>query len=83
MILSDFLSRQKHDDSNLHKIIPILFNMQNLLCHSVIDHNAPEIGIFIITLTQAFSNQHTRNWSFPISHLLIILCGLSSWLLSF
>ena len=31
MILSDFLSRQKHDDSNLHKIIPISFKMQNLL----------------------------------------------------
>ena len=27
MILSDFLSRQKHDDSNPHEIIPILFNM--------------------------------------------------------
>ena len=31
MILSDFLSRQKHDDSNLHEIIPISFNMQSLL----------------------------------------------------
>ena len=29
-ILSDFLSRQKHD-SNLYKIIPILFNIQNVL----------------------------------------------------
>ena len=27
MILSDFLSRQKNDDSNLHEIIPISFNM--------------------------------------------------------
>ena len=31
MILSDFLSRQKHSDSNLHEIIPISFNMQNIL----------------------------------------------------
>ena len=31
MILSDFLSRQKHDDSDPHKIIPILFNMYNAL----------------------------------------------------
>ena len=31
MILSDFLSRQHHDDSNLHKVIPISFNMHNLL----------------------------------------------------
>ena len=31
MILSDFLSRQKHDDSDPHKIIPISFNMYNAL----------------------------------------------------
>ena len=31
MILSDFLSRQKHDDSNPHEIILISFNMQGLL----------------------------------------------------
>ena len=31
MVLSDFLSRQKHDDSNLHEITPISFNMQSLL----------------------------------------------------
>ena len=27
MILSDFLSRQKHDDRNPHDIIPVSFNM--------------------------------------------------------
>ena len=31
MVLSDFLSRQKHDDSNPHEIIPISFNMYNVL----------------------------------------------------
>ena len=31
MILSDFLSRQKHDDSNPHEIIPIFLYMQNVL----------------------------------------------------
>ena len=31
MILSDFLSRQKHTDSNPHEIIPISFNMYNIL----------------------------------------------------
>ena len=31
MILSDFLSRQMHDDSNSHKTIPISFNMYNTL----------------------------------------------------
>ena len=31
MILSDFLSRQTHDDCNPHKTIPISFNMYNAL----------------------------------------------------
>ena len=31
MILSDFLSRQKHDNSNPHEITPISFNMHNIL----------------------------------------------------
>ena len=31
MIISDFLSRQKHDNSNPHDIIPISFNMHNIL----------------------------------------------------
>ena len=31
MILSDFLSRQKHDNSNPHDIIPISFSMYNIL----------------------------------------------------
>ena len=31
MILSYFLFRQNHDDSNLHEIIPISFNMLNVL----------------------------------------------------
>ena len=31
MIPSDFLSRQKHDNSNPHEIIPISFNMQIIL----------------------------------------------------
>ena len=31
MILSDFLSRQKNDNSNPHEIIPISFNMCQIL----------------------------------------------------
>ena len=31
MILSDFLSRQKHDNSNPHEIIPISFNNHSIL----------------------------------------------------
>ena len=34
MVLSDFLSRQKHDDSDPHEIIPISFNMYNALCET-------------------------------------------------
>ena len=35
MILSDFLSRQKHDDSSPHEIIPIFFNMHNILHYNI------------------------------------------------
>ena len=31
IVLSDFLSRQKHDDSDQHDIIPIFFNRHNIL----------------------------------------------------
>ena len=31
MLLSDFLSRQKHNNSNPHEIILISFNMHNTL----------------------------------------------------
>ena len=31
MILSGFLSRQTHDNSNPHEIVPISFNMYNTL----------------------------------------------------
>ena len=31
MILSSFLSRQKQDDSNPHEILPISFNMHDIL----------------------------------------------------
>ena len=31
MVLSDFLSKQNHDDSNPHEIIPISFNIYQVL----------------------------------------------------
>ena len=31
MVLSDFLSRQQGDDCDPHEIIPILFNMREIL----------------------------------------------------
>ena len=39
MILSDFLSRQIEDDSNLNEIIPISFNIREILqenCHNIV-----------------------------------------------
>ena len=36
MILSNFLLRQNNDDSNPHKIIPISFNMYQVLCKNII-----------------------------------------------
>ena len=39
MMLSDFLSRQEHDDSNPHETIPISFNM-----HSVLPDKSYNIG---------------------------------------
>ena len=43
MVLSDFLSRQRHNHSNPHEIIPISFNMQNVL-HS----NYYNIWIYLV-----------------------------------
>ena len=37
MILNNFLSRQKHDHSNPHDIIPISFNMHNILLERYYD----------------------------------------------
>ena len=36
MVLSDFLSRQNNDDSNPHEIIPISFNMCQVLHENII-----------------------------------------------
>ena len=36
MILSDFLSTQKHDDSNPHEIIPISFDMHKICIQKIL-----------------------------------------------
>ena len=36
MVLSDFLSKQNHDESNPHEVIPISFNIHNLLQENII-----------------------------------------------
>ena len=48
MILSGFLSRQKHDNSNPHEIIPILFNMQNVLYTRYYNINETEQGKYLV-----------------------------------
>ena len=53
MLLSDFLSRQKHDNSNPHKIIPIMFNMQNVLQTRYYNIGEREQGIYLVhTISQ-------------------------------
>ena len=48
MILSDFLSRQKHDDSDPHEIIPISCNMQNILYTRYYNINEKEERKYLI-----------------------------------
>ena len=43
MVLSDFLSRKNNDDSNLHEIIPISFNM-----HKVLQENYYNINSYLV-----------------------------------
>ena len=56
MILSYFLSRQKHNDGNPHKIIPISFNMQNVLHTRYYNVGEREPGKYLVqTRSQAKS----------------------------
>ena len=57
MILSDFLSRQKHDDSNPHEIIPISFNMQYILQSKYCNIGEEKVGEYLVqTRLQAKSS---------------------------
>ena len=42
MILCDFLSRQKHDNSNPHEVIPISFNIHSVLQDRYYNIGEPE-----------------------------------------
>ena len=56
MILSDFLSRQRHD-SYLHEIILISFNMQNILQSKYYNIGKENIGKYLVqTRSQAKSS---------------------------
>ena len=57
MMLSDFLSKKKHDDSNPHEIIPILFNIQNVLQSRYYNISEKEQGKYLVqTRSQAKSS---------------------------
>ena len=58
MILSDFLSRQKVDDSNHHEIIPISFNMREVLQERYynLGDTTEEVRYLVQTRSQARSN---------------------------
>ena len=57
MVLSDFLSRQKHDDSNPHEIIPISFNMKHILQSNYYDIGKENVGKYLVqTRSQAKSS---------------------------
>ena len=57
MILIDFLSRQKHDNSNPHGIIPISFNMQNILHSKYYNIGEGKEGKYLVqTRSQAKSS---------------------------
>ena len=57
MILSDSLSRQKQDDSNPHEIIPIFFNVQNILQSKYYSIGEREEGKYLVqTRLQAKSS---------------------------
>ena len=48
MVLSDFLSQQKHDDSNPHEIIPVSFNMQGILQTRYYNISKEKVGKYLV-----------------------------------
>ena len=57
MILSDVLSRQKHDNSNPHEIMPISFSMQGILHSQYYNLDEGNIGKYLVqTRSQAKSS---------------------------
>ena len=60
MVLSDFLSRQTNNDSNPHKIIPISFNM-----HQVLQENYYNLEMYLV---QTRSQARSRGIKLPEVH---------------
>ena len=50
MILSNFLSRQKHDNSNTHELIPTLFNMQGILHSRCYNLGEGMVGKYLVQM---------------------------------
>ena len=65
MILSDYLSRQKHDDSNPHEIIPISFNLQNILQSRYYNIDKEKEGKYLV---QTRSQPKSSGISLPEVH---------------
>ena len=63
MILSDFLSRQRHDNSNPHETIPISFNM-----HSILHNKYFNIGNAKKYLVQTWSHAKSSEIKLPEVH---------------
>ena len=63
MILNDFLSRQKHNDRNPHKLISILFNIHNVL-HDIYYN----IGILGKYMVQMWSQTESSGIKLPEVH---------------
>ena len=63
MILSDFLSSQKHNNRNPHEIIPILFNM-----HSILHEKYCNTGMSEKYLVQMWSQTKSSGIKLPKVH---------------
>ena len=60
MILSDFLSREKHDDSNPCEIIPISFNMHNILHKRY--HNIGKSERYLVQMQSQMKSSGKNYW---------------------
>ena len=61
MLLSDFLSRQRHDDSNPHEIIPISFNMQGILQSQCYNLGEGYLGKYLVQTRSQMKSSSIRS----------------------
>ena len=66
MILSDFLSRQMHDDSNPHEIIPVSFNMYKSLYETYLGQTHSQTKATGISLPEVHGTKKTLVTNTPI-----------------